>query len=408
MDWKQPELLNKEAISENGFINPEYSIPCEWIHIHYYETANILFRFENAFRVLVYTVLKKQYGNEWSNIKVNQDKTVNQVYKERLALNNKHGYLGQPVSSPMLFLNSGELTYILDSEKSWAFFRQYFKADRSVIVNKLHEINSIRNSFAHFRPINEDDLTLLKLNISHVFFNAVDFFENLYNQHSDVPSNLKEAWYQKLANFESPNTNLFFTRSKNESWISAVFTFKLPIVGGNTPTSSNFAHIKTTQIRLDRLLKKFNSLVAHTIFISDNLSSLPPPNQSADLPLSVESGDFIHSIKFVFSRSTINKEHEAIVDAFKSLAETVENDIEVIDCDNCAEGEVLVPYSFYLHRIHDKWDYSSFKKSYNNNIDDSGIVEYWGNTYGTFMNPVSDLSKIPWIKGQISSANYSF
>lgn len=407
MDWKQADLINKEERELNNFLNPEYTIPSDWIHIHYYEAVNILFRFENAFRVLVYTVLKKQYGNEWSNIKVNQDKTLNQVYKERLALNNKHGYLGQSVSSPMLFLNSGELTYILDSEKSWAFFRTYFKADRSVIVNKLHEINSIRNSFAHFRPISEDDLTLLKLNIGHVFFNAVDFFENLYNQHSDVPSNLKEIWYQELVNFESPNASFAFTRAKNESWISVNLSFMLPILITSDTESMNFRQIRTAQVRLDRLLRKFKDLVSHTVFITDSLLTKQIPTQTAPR-ISVSDGDFSHNIRFVFSRSTINKEHEAIVSSLKSLVTIFENDIKLIQADNCAEGEILVPLSFYLHKADGKWDTSSFRNSYNNSADESGVVEYWGNTNGTFMDPVSAISKIPWIKGVISHSNYSF
>ncbi|MGF1850893.1 hypothetical protein L4C44_03260 [Vibrio satsumensis] len=403
MDWKTAELINAEERDSNHFANPEYVIPAEWIQVHYYEAANILFRFENSFRVFVYSILKMQFGKDWANTKVNENQTLNQVYKARSALDNKHGYLGQSVSSPMLYLNSGELTYIIDSETLWTHFKPYFKADRSVIVNKLHEINSIRNSFAHFRPVSENDLTLLKLNISHIFYSAVDYFENLYNQFTEVPSNLNEKWYQELKAHNTENTTLTFNRSKNDKWVTLRLTLSLPLLNTIVATRSHH-NIRTMQLRLDRLLKQFKDLVSITTFITDGryvLKAKPP-----SFPINQKS--LSHSVNFTFSRSTINRESELIVGKIKQIIETLESDIEIIRQDTRAEGGLLAPLSFFVHDIDGDISVKAFHSSYNNIADDAGVVEYWGKTVGTFMDPVSDISNIPWIKGLISNCNTSF
>lgn len=48
MDWK----------SANKNEDDTFDIPMRWLHIHYFEALNILFRMENALRVFVYIILK--------------------------------------------------------------------------------------------------------------------------------------------------------------------------------------------------------------------------------------------------------------------------------------------------------------------------------------------------------------
>ena len=42
-------------------------IPRRWLHLHYYEALNILFRMENSLRVFVYVILKNSLLEEWKN-----------------------------------------------------------------------------------------------------------------------------------------------------------------------------------------------------------------------------------------------------------------------------------------------------------------------------------------------------
>ncbi|OBU22867.1 hypothetical protein AYY22_07830 [Photobacterium kishitanii] len=62
MDWKKAEVTENESLV----------IPKRWLHLHYYEALNILFRFENSLRVFVYVILKKKtkrkmdkHSNQW-------------------------------------------------------------------------------------------------------------------------------------------------------------------------------------------------------------------------------------------------------------------------------------------------------------------------------------------------------
>jgi hypothetical protein len=55
MDWRNIVKLENDAIK----------VPSRWLHLHYYEALNILFRVENSLRMLVYVALKNQYKNQW-------------------------------------------------------------------------------------------------------------------------------------------------------------------------------------------------------------------------------------------------------------------------------------------------------------------------------------------------------
>ena len=88
MDWKS------EKVNDAGW----YKIPKRWLHIHYYEALNILFRFENSLRVFVYIILKNQYLDEWAvcQFSISQDKiqSIKGAAKKRINQAASHGYLG--------------------------------------------------------------------------------------------------------------------------------------------------------------------------------------------------------------------------------------------------------------------------------------------------------------------------
>ena len=56
MDWKSASTKDDGAIS----------IPDSWLHLHYYEALNILFRMENSLRVFVYVVFKNKFQEKWT------------------------------------------------------------------------------------------------------------------------------------------------------------------------------------------------------------------------------------------------------------------------------------------------------------------------------------------------------
>jgi hypothetical protein len=183
MEWKSATK------NEQGFI----TLPKRWLHIHYYEAMNILFRFENSLRVFVYSVLKNEYFEKWSEcsfpIAGGDSRSINGIAARRIGQAASFGYLGFDIKAPLMHLTSGELVELLTSDAYWPKFRGYFKGNKEIIKNKLLEIGTIRNSLAHFRPIKPEDIELVKQNSRHTLLSVEECLSNIFVQSLRVPTN---------------------------------------------------------------------------------------------------------------------------------------------------------------------------------------------------------------------------
>jgi hypothetical protein len=154
MDWESATTKDDVTLS----------IPGRWLLLHYYEALNILFRMENALRVFVYVVLKNHFHERWeqTNIKTTDDEqtTIASAASKRQAQARGFGYLGYEIASPLMYLNSGELTNLICSDAYWTLFKPFFRGKKDIMKNKLDEIGTVRNALAHFRPIKYDDIEL--------------------------------------------------------------------------------------------------------------------------------------------------------------------------------------------------------------------------------------------------------
>ena len=161
MDWKSAKRKDDGTLE----------IPDRWLHLHYYEALNILFRMENALRVFVYVVLKNNFKDKWSEAAIqtleDNQSTIAAAAAKRLAQARGFGYLGYEISSPLMYLNSGELVRLICSDTYWELFKPFFRGKKEIIRTKLDEIGSVRNALAHFRPLKYDDVEVIKQNVSH-------------------------------------------------------------------------------------------------------------------------------------------------------------------------------------------------------------------------------------------------
>jgi hypothetical protein len=209
MDWKSVKVKDGGAIE----------IPERWLHLHYYEALNILFRMENALRVFVYVVLKNRYRDKWTETALQtideEQSTIAAVAAKRIAQARGYGYLGYDVSSPLMYLNSGELTRIITSDSYWDLFKPHFRGKREIIKTKLDEIGTVRNSLAHFRPVKLDDIELIKQNVNHVFVGIEQYLAEMTLANRVVPTNTAAKWYKDLSTVGSTTckVQLFQDRS---------------------------------------------------------------------------------------------------------------------------------------------------------------------------------------------------
>ena len=183
MEWKD------STITDNNFIK----IPKRWLHIHYYEALNILFRFENSLRVFVYSILKNEFLDEWKNCNFSMpggdQKSIKGIANKRIKQSESFGYLGFDITAPLMHLTSGELVELIVSDPYWPKFKSHFKGNKEIIKNKLLEIGNIRNSLAHFRPIKPEDIGLVKQNSRHTLIGVEKCLKNLFSQTLRVPTN---------------------------------------------------------------------------------------------------------------------------------------------------------------------------------------------------------------------------
>lgn len=121
MDWKSATTQPDGALS----------VPDRWLHPHYYEALNILFRMENALRVFVYVVLKNKFGEKWAGTTLHtvdeEQSTIAATASKRMSQAKGFGYLGYEISSPLMYLNSGELTRLITSDAYWDLFKHFFR-----------------------------------------------------------------------------------------------------------------------------------------------------------------------------------------------------------------------------------------------------------------------------------------
>ncbi len=211
-----------------------YIIPSNWIFPYYYEALNILFRIENALRVFVYIILKKELNEKWDDITINTDEssssTLKAIAKKRIEQDSIFGYIGYDITSPMLYLTSGELIRIITSDGYWKYFKNYFQGSKEIIKNKLDEINNIRNALSHFRPIKIDDIDVIKQNSKHVLLSIESFLIDIISCSKRIPSNTTDEWYKKITSISSDLITLSLTQNDKEDWVKIKLKVKLNIL----------------------------------------------------------------------------------------------------------------------------------------------------------------------------------
>lgn len=392
MDWK------KATIDENG----KTKIPERWLHLYYYEALNILFRFENALRVFVYAILKNELAEKWDLAAISDGCTIRSETKKRITQAKEHGYLGYEVSSPMLYLNSGELIQVITSEAYWKHFAPYFKASKSIVQTKLQEIGTVRNSLAHFRPIKEDDIDLIKQNSKHVLLEIENCLIRLTSISDVVPTNSNENWYKEIKSIGGETTKTSVYSSPDNHWIRIELSYRIPILEKTKYTEEYFSY-KVGNIRTSQLLRKFSAIKNNCVYVSE----FPVYGQLS------ENFDISASklISIVFSRLILEKNLGEVVTAIKNIALTIDNETDLLLKDNLARGELVesvhasatvrdgVGGNRYWHVAMDNLNTALTE------IDD---VEFWGRRAHYQSDFISATPHYPWMPSSVSTADWFF
>jgi len=379
----------------------QYAIPNSWLFIYYYDALNTLFRVENSLRVFVYSILKKEFQNEWSNINISTEDedntTINAIARKRKNQAKSFGYIGFDVNCPIMHLTSGELIRLITSDSYWKFFARYFKGSKDIIKYKLDEIGNIRNSLAHFRPIKIDDVELIKQNSNHVLLGIEDCLSEMLSTNNAVPTNSQEEWYLNLSTIGSEHCSIRLFQSNNEEWVRVQFYLKsemLDEIGEHT----KYHFMSCTNFITPAIISQYPNLAKFIIYLAE---SIVYSRMDDDLIPKIHKQFYL-----LFNIETIEENHEEIKNEITNLVMDVESETELIEQDNLAKGEIIEVGRFNVVERDDSWEFNT--RSLENIIDEEHPVEYWG-VFGTYHRDfITKTERYPWMPSDISHMDLPF
>jgi hypothetical protein len=395
MEWKSATKKEDDTVS----------IPDRWLHLHYYEALNILFRMENALRVFVYIILKNEHKDKWTEVSLQvnegEQSTIRATAAQRIAKAKGFGYLGYGINSPLMYLNSGELTHLIISDTYWKLFKPYFKGKKEVIQTKLEEIGIIRNSLAHFRPIKIDDIELIKQNVKHAFVGIEECFAEMTNTSAIVPTNTTEEWYKSLIVLGTDLCKVHLFQSKREEWIRVQLTYSCPILNKRA-ASKDFASYNILNLLSPAIVRQFPKVANYCIYVTE---SVPYPSMGKDL-----TPNFRKEASIIFSRAILKKEYALVVTELMELLLKIQSESELVQQDNLARGiliESARAYAFLRNEEnHNWWDFNM--ASLKCPSEENDPAEYWGDIVLYNDDFIAGSNKYPWMPSDISKEEFPF
>jgi len=376
-----------------------FKIPKRWLHIHYYEAFNILFRFENSLRIFVYAILKNEFFDKWKECSFpaseNNSQTINGLASKRISQAENFGYLGFDIIAPLMHLTSGELVDLITSNSYWPKFKIYFKGNKEIIKNKLLEIGTIRNSLAHFRPIKSEDIELIKQNSRHTLIGVEECLSNIYNQSIRVPTNTCEDWYTSISTIGTETITTIPYYSSDELWVNIKLSFKTLILE-KQQLMTNFYRFVVAKINTPNILLNHKELAKYVTCVTENVGY---PSLSEEIDIIINK-----DVNLVFRKDILSEYKNKISDDIKNAVQCINSECDLLSQDNLARGLIAesaeVTAWFYKPENEDgKWNYqyNSIYQEYKPNHPD----EYWG-LHQSASDIVGGCQRYPWMPENIS------
>jgi hypothetical protein len=120
----------------------------------------VVYIFENSVRSLIMNVMNRRHGDKWFETKVSAK--VQRRVRERIENEDRNRWHGKRRSHPIFYTDIEDLESIVDT--NWADFEDYFP-DQVWVKGKIDEIEMSRNTIAHNNPLEDRDVTRLKIDL---------------------------------------------------------------------------------------------------------------------------------------------------------------------------------------------------------------------------------------------------
>lgn len=391
MDWERASKI------EGGV-----DIPESWVRLPYYEAFNLLFRIENALRVFVYIVLKSELNEEWQNAQLDQSDetgTISSVARKRSSQAQAFGYLGYTIANPLMHLNGGELSRLIASDTYWRHFKPHFRGSREIIRNKLDEVGSIRNSLAHFRPIREDDVEVIRQNSKHFMLGVEDLLNQVLLQRTVVPTNTEDDWYSNLGTLGTDHCVLKFSQSADERWVRLNLRYCCPVLSKRRLYGERFDY-RVLTLQSSAVLEEQPEIARDICYLSEHVGY--PQMDDGYV------GRFSKTLSFVLNRAVLQARHAELKASFEELLRTITEETQLIEQDNLARGKIVQATSASASPK----DEGSFGpdwvfryRALATPVADGDPPEYWGDfNFSGWADFVSSTNEYPWMPASVSDS----
>lgn len=387
MRWKNPEWLPDGAVK----------IPSNWLFNHYYEAVTVLFRIENALRTFVFVILKDTEKSRWHDLAIKTedggDTTIAAVAKKRLAQDKAFGYLGYPISSPLMHLTSGELIRIILSDAYWPRFASHFPASKTIVQTKLEEIGNVRNALAHFRPLNTDDVQVVKQNANQVLSGVETLLVSIVDCRDTVPTNSKDAWYDSLKVLSGPYVKLGFSQSIDGQWVRLGVEYSCQLIS-EPYTSSTYQSYRVLSVNTPRMLAASEAILENVIFASEDVPYVQMPTDGVPA--------FSKTVRLLFSRKTLADKHDELKKEVEQVLKQITTETDLTKDDSLARGDVVQSaYVTATREAEDKrWQVDTSSLRSRGSEDDP--PEYWAGHPILGGHFISNSDSFPWMPVTIS------
>lgn len=388
MKWTKPDKLE---------------LPQGWLLPHYYEAFNALFRIENTLRFLVYVVLKESKKQDWLNSNVVKDDTGNgtiaSVSRNRADQQSALGHIAFPISCPLLHLTGGELIKLALSDADWPIFKEYFNAKKQLIQSKLDELTAVRNALAHFRPINEQDVELVKLNAQHILTRAEQMLQSMMTPSVIVPSNTESIWYRRINSLNSPDVSIPMFESPCRCWVHIQVGLRSSLLAIIRPAP--FAHYQLTKFDSASLLRAAPALVAHSICAQEHLETRP---STWVLEKATPVPEFWKYLTFVVSRKSLEDKGVDIGQALEDAIGIIAAESKMLKTNPSARGSIVQSGSVTTAPMKDPEMGRLRLEGLLSPVAATDPPEYWG-TFGSELGTqhfITETCRFPWMPVDIS------
>ena len=120
----------------------------------------VIYIFENSVRNLVSDVMKTKYHDSWWESRVGA--SIKRRVRERIEKEDKNRWHGKRGAHPIFYTDIDDLKSIITA--NWSDFEGIFP-NQQWVTGKIDEIEMSRNVIAHNNPLEERDVTRLRLNL---------------------------------------------------------------------------------------------------------------------------------------------------------------------------------------------------------------------------------------------------